>query len=368
MKLTTLRVAECRVPLPQEIRLGNTRITTRDFVCLRLETDGGIHGEALGYVRGTPLFVVLESLARRIVGASDLEMRNALMVALQDSNQPGRAALSRAYSLLDIALWDIMARTAGLPLFQILGGLRRSVGATAVAGYYLDRRTIDDVADEVARLRDEGYERVKIMLRGYDPAFDRALIERVTRQAPGRLAVDSHWSWRDINAARRDCLGLDDFGLEFIEDPFSTVDVDLIGALRRAIRTPIAAGEDIHGTRVMRNLAAEVDILRVDATTCGGITAAVEAIHHADGAGKTVFPHVFLPLHVHLAAAFPGIEGVEMIPEELGADPLEKLLRRPMPIRDGVARVDEEPGVGIALDWEAVDRYATQSATVTAET
>ena len=98
----------------------------------------------------------------------------------------------------------------------------------------------------------------------------------------------------------------DDFGLEFIEDPFSTVDIDLIGALRRAIRTSIAAGEDIHGTRVMRNLAAEVDILRVDATTCGGITAAVEAIHHADGAGKTVFPHVFLPLHLHLAAAFPG--------------------------------------------------------------
>ena len=69
MKLTALRIAECRVPLPREIRLGDTRITTRDFVCLRLETDTGIQGEALGYVRGTPLFAVLEGLAARLAGA-----------------------------------------------------------------------------------------------------------------------------------------------------------------------------------------------------------------------------------------------------------------------------------------------------------
>jgi L-alanine-DL-glutamate epimerase-like enolase superfamily enzyme len=81
-----------------------------------------------------------------------------------------------------------------------------------------------------------------------------------------------------------------------------------------------------------------------------------------------VFPHVFLPLHVQLAAAFSGVQAVEMIPEESGADPIGRLLRRPIGIRDGVAAVDEEPGVGIELNWDAIGRFAAQSETLVSET
>ena len=295
-------------------------------------------------------------------------MRNAVLSGARDSNVPGQANLSRAHSLLDIALWDVTAKRAELPLYQILGGYRRSVEATAVAGYFLDERTIDDVGEEVARLRDAGYARVKVMLRGDDISFDRALVGRVVEMAPGRLAVDAHWNWNELVSATRDCGALEEFDLEFIEDPFRAVDADLVGALRRNVRTPLAAGEDIYGSRAMLSLAAHVDVLRVDATTCGGITGAVEAITHAGGAGKPVFPHVFLPLHVQLAAAFSGVEGVEMIPEECGADPIEKLMRRPIGIHDGVASVGEEPGVGIELDWAAIGRFATRSETLTKET
>ncbi len=249
-------MAECCIPLPREIRLGVTRITTRDFVCLRLERE--------------------------------------------------------------------------------------------------DERTIDDVGQEVARLRDQGYERVKVMLGGDDAAFDQALVERITTMAPGRLAVDAHWSWSDVNRAARTCQALDDFGLGFIEDPFAAIDVGLMSPLKQGVCTPLAAGEDVFRSRAMRALAADIDVLRVDATTCGGITGALKAVSHAGGAGKMVFPHVFLPLHVHLAAALPGVDGVEMIPEESGADRIEKLLGRPLGLRDGVATVNEEPGVGVALDWEAI--------------
>jgi L-alanine-DL-glutamate epimerase-like enolase superfamily enzyme len=105
----------------------------------------------------------------------------------------------------------------------------------------------------------------------------------------------------------------------------------------------------------------------VDATTCGGVTGAIEAIHIAAAGGKTVLPHVFPPLHIHLACAFPNVEAVEIIPQESGADPLQALLRNcPAPV-DGKMSPSEEPGVGIALNWEAIEGVARRVAVISAD-
>jgi L-alanine-DL-glutamate epimerase-like enolase superfamily enzyme len=99
--------------------------------------------------------------------------------------------------------------------------------------------------------------------------------------------------------------------------------------------TPIAAGEDVYGAQTVSDLVTGIDILRVDATTMGGITGAIEAIALAAGRGRTVLPHVFWPLHVHLASAFPAVEGVEVIPATFGADPLDRLLAHMPVTKDG---------------------------------
>ncbi len=143
MRIVHIDVAECPMPLPHVIRLGTTEIRTRDFLLLRIETNAGIAGEAVGYLRGTPVFEAVGRLAPRLIGGDPL-MRGALLGGIDRSNVPGRAALTRAFSLLDIALWDVMAKTARLPLFQILGGAAREIEASAVAGYYMDRRSTDD--------------------------------------------------------------------------------------------------------------------------------------------------------------------------------------------------------------------------------
>ena len=92
------------------------------------------------------------------------------------------------------------------------------------------------------------------------------------------------------------------------------------------MKTPIAAGEDVFGANVFLDLVSGIGLLRVDATTCGGVTGALQAIAIAAATGRTVFPHVFAPLHVHLACAFPNVEAAEFIPESSGADPLSALL------------------------------------------
>ncbi len=363
MRVSRVKVADCPIPLPHIIRLGPVEIATRDYIAIRVETETGLFGEAIGYPRGTPLFEIVSQMARRILGGDAL-MRREMILGLELSNVPARAGLTRGLSLLDIALWDIGAKAAGQPLFRILGGFRKEAEATVVAGYYLDRRSISDVVDEVSRLGDSGYQRVKIMLKGNDPSFDREYAAAVTRKLPGRIAADAHWSWNTLTEAMRLCRDLDALGLNFLEDPFAASDWRLTQELRRSMTTHIAAGEDVFGVRAMSELVSGIDILRVDATTCGGVTGAIEAINVAAAAGRTVFPHVFAPLHIHLACAFPNVEAVEVIPEESGADPIDALLHDRRELNEGKIAANEEPGAGMFLNWEEIERRARRIAVI----
>ena len=360
MKITRVLIAECRIPLPHILRLGPTEITTRDFVVLRIETDSGIFGEAIGYTRGTPLFDSLEMVARRVIGLDPL-MRRALIARLENANVPGRAAFPRSYSLVDIACWDILAKKTGMPLFVLLGGLRDRAAVTGVAGYYMDLRKISDITDEVSRLFDAGFRRVKFMLKGDDPDFDRNYLDSIMEAAQGPVGADAHWSWATLTDAQRFCRDIDDHQLDFLEDPFPAADIRLTHELQKSLTTRVAAGEDVIGTRTLLELVKGIGILRVDATTCGGISAAVEAIDHAWGVGRAVLPHVWAPLHVHLACAFPNVEGVEFIAPEIGADPIEKLLTNAPRIEHGCLRPSEDPGVGITLDWPAIEKLCCRN-------
>lgn len=363
LNISKILIAECSIPLPRVLRLGAVEIRTRDYVVIRIETEGGPAGEAIGYPRGTPLFDTLNNMGRRILG-KDAQMRRRLMFDLEQSNIPARAALTRGLSLIDIALWDIACKSAAQPLFQYLGGFRASVETTQVAGYYIDQRSIAEVVDEIGHLRDEGCHRVKIMLKGNDSDFDAKYVTETVQTMPGRVAADAHWSWTTLTEARRTCRYLDSLGLDFLEDPFAASDWRLTHELRRHMVTPIAAGEDVYGAQTVSDLVTGIDILRVDATTMGGITGAIEAIALASGRGRTVLPHVFWPLHVHLASAFPTVEGVEVIPATFGADPLDRLLAHMPVTKDGRMIPDGQPGVGIHLRWDAVEQLASRHAVI----
>jgi len=363
MKISKLVIAECRIPLPNIIRLGPTQISTRDFVVLRMETDAGIFGEAIGYTRGTALFDSLEIMAHRVVGRDPL-MRRALIRWLETTNVPGQSAFSRAYSLLDIACWDVLAKKSGMPLFALLGGLRTEVPVTAVAGYYMDIRPLSDIRDEVSRYFDSGYSRVKIMLKGDDPQFDHRYLTEIANVDRGPIAADAHWSWDTLTPAQTFCRDLDEYHLDFLEDPFCAQDIQLTHQLQASIKTPIAAGEDVIGARTLLHLINGIGILRVDATTCGGITGAVEAIHHAWGAGRTVLPHVWSPIHIQLACAFSNVEGVEYIAQEVGADPIEKLLKNVPKLTCSNMRASPEPGIGVLLNWDQVEKLASRTKTI----
>ena len=362
-----IMAAECRLPLPRPITLGPVTIRTRDVVALRLVTDAGVQGDALAYTRDTPLLATLQHIAGRFLGTSPLA-RNSAVHRFGRAMTNGGSAFVRAVSMIDLALSDAAARGLDLPLFKLLGGDRRTIPAMPVAGYYQSERSHADIASEVAAHVDGGFRQVKIMLGGGDPADDRALVQAVSAVSAGRLGVDAHWSWTSLPEALATCRAIDDIGLRFIEDPFGPAKARLLGRLQSLLTTPLAAGEDSPDVESLAALTRDIGILRVDATTCGGIAAACAAITVAGLAGVEVLPHVHLPLHAQLAAACPEIRFVEFIPEAVGADPLHLLLRRQPTIVDGEVRLDDEPGVGTFLDWTAVEQYCAASFTLDAQT
>ena len=176
MKITRIIGAECKLPLPRPIRLGPVEIKTRDFVALRLETDAGISGDALGYPRGTALSASAERLAPLALGR-DVHARRGVTEDLLNAFINGRPTFVKAASLYDIALWDAAAKEVEQPLATLLGGGRTRAPVMVVAGYYPDVRPVADICDEVRRRIDEGYERIKIMIRGDDALADLTLVD-----------------------------------------------------------------------------------------------------------------------------------------------------------------------------------------------
>ena len=361
MKIAKVEAAHCPVPLPNPIRLGDIVIHTRDFVALRVITDDGIEGHAIGYPRGTSLLAMIAGLAPKLIGR-DPTMRRQIVTEIERGNVPGFHTQLRAIGLIDIALTDITAKSARLPLYKMLGGYRNVVPAMAVAGYFADTRTEEDIVAEVVALAESGYGLVKVVLSGADPRRDRAFLEKILRHLDGRaqLAVEAHWLWTTLDEAVRACGLIDDLGLAFIEDPVaSALHWQALGELQARLKTPLAAGEDALGLINFSDLLRSVSILRVDATASGGVLTAVAAIAAAQAASRRVIPHVFTGLHAHLAAAFPNIGFVETIPAASGADPIDRLLRAPPRIEKGVLALGDEAGCGIDLDWDAVRKFGS---------
>jgi L-alanine-DL-glutamate epimerase-like enolase superfamily enzyme len=350
-----LDVAVCPLEMPHPVRLGPIVYSTRDYIVLRLRTDADIEGYAIGYTRDTPVLQALQTLAPEILGR-DARMLRSIVIGLNEAHGHAWGAFVRAASLVDVALWDIAAKAAGLPLYKLVGAYRDSVPVMAVAGYYPDRRSVEEIQEEVVLRAHEGFRIIKVGLPALDPRADEAYISRLRQALDSRidLGVDAHTAWTDLAAALAACERLDPLGLAFIEDPCSAESWRLMIELQKRIRTPLAAADEVTTIEQYRHLLGAVTILRVDATVCGGFTNAMMATQLAAAAGRSVIPHVYANLHSHLAAALPSVQLVEVIPAEVGADPINRLLRSEPVIKDGVLLMDSRPGNGIDLDWEAV--------------
>ena len=344
----------CRLPLKWPVRLGTMCYPTRDYVVLKLTTEAGLVGWAIGYTRGTPLLESTKTLAgslpSRVTKPADLQDRWRSQFA------PGWSALVRAASLFDICLWDIVAKAQGRSLGNLLGGRTSALPLMAVAGYFISDRGVDAVIEEALRFADDGFSMIKVMLPGLDPRADEKLVGKIRDALPSRcaMAVDLHGMFQTLEEADTYSAWLNSCGLSFIEDPFASAHWREVAAFQARSSVPVASGEDLVGLGGFLDLLeAGIPILRVDATASGGFTSALRILDASSKGSGRIIPHVWPHFHVHLASASAQVAFLEVIPDYVGADPMWALLSEGPNIHKGVwdteACTGRDHAVGVAV-------------------
>jgi L-alanine-DL-glutamate epimerase-like enolase superfamily enzyme len=365
MHITGVRTVTCSIALPNPIVMGELRFDAREYIVVIVETDAGIAGVGFGMTRGAPVAAIVErNLAPLLIGR-DPFLTEALNARLVDRNLmiAGRGIFARALSAVDIALWDIKGQALGQPIWRLLGGARERIPVAVAGGYADPARSLDDLAAEVAGYADRGIGLIKIAADSL--ANDSARIAAASEALGdrGALAFDAHWAWRRTYDVLPVVRGWAPFGLAFIEDPFAPELTALAVELRAATGIPIALGEEAVGRWAFASLLADQqpDVLRLDATSMGGLSEAVKVVALASVRARPVFPHVFPEIHVHLAAAFSEVMAVELTMPEMGLESLYRLFGDWVLVEGGEIVAPSRPGLGLTLDEDAVARYAIGS-------
>ncbi len=362
MIITEVRATTIRIPLSSPIVLGDLHFDGREYLVVEVFTDEGVTGLGFGMTRDAPLGpIVARNVAPHVLGANPLDTE-AIWEKLYYRNLliGQRGLFMRCLSELDIALWDIKAQVAGLPLWRLVGGFRDRVPASVAGGYPRQGATLDSLGAEIAGYAAEGYPWIKIAGGSLEGDTERL---RVASSAVGTslLAYDAHWSWRTVAAVAPTVRTWDRFNLAFIEDPFTFDSRQLAVQLRERTGIPMALGEDMAGRYAFRDLIAEAppDYLRVDATIAGGISEALKICALAAAHSIPVLPHVFPEIHVHLAAALPTVMAVEVTDPRQEIDVYWKVLANPVVPAGGHVQAPTAPGLGMELDRSALDRFTT---------
>lgn len=367
MKITAVETIIVRIPYengggPRAI--AGRASATLDILLVRLDTDAGLcgWGEAFGHAVVPGTKQVLDTLVAPLLLGRDPADITALMLDLnQQLHIFGRnGPVVYALSGVDIALWDIAGKRAGLPVCQLLGGgARADLAAYASLLRYTEP---DAVARNSAAAAGRGYRHIKLHEITV-PAV------RAAREAVGpsvAIMVDTNCPWT-VAEAREMARALRPLDLHWLEEPVWPPEDHPGLAQVRAEGVPIAAGENAAGLHDFRSLfaAGAIDIAQPSVTKIGGITEAWKIAALAEAFGVRLVPHCayFGPGYLaslHLAAALPQAPVFERLYLDLEAS----LFAPYTDATDGRVRVPQAPGLGCDPDPDVLARYRDPASTV----
>ncbi|MFI7648397.1 mandelate racemase/muconate lactonizing enzyme family protein [Micromonospora sp. NPDC049460] len=340
-----------------------------ETLLVRLTTESGVSGwgEALAPVAPeVPAEVVRRLLAPTLVGADPRRVR-PLSARLRDlMRERGHLGGHQgdALAAVDIALWDLTGRLAGLPVHELLGGAFREHVPTYVSG--LPKRDDPGRAALAAEWAAKGVERIKLHL-GKGVAADLASVAAVRAAAPQvRFAVDAHWTY-DLAAAIRLARGLTAIGgVEFLEAPLAPEDLAGHADLARRTDLPVAVGEAMRHRYEflpwLRERAVglvQPDVARTGITEAMAIAELAAAHHVPTAPHHSVGLGVALAAGLHVSAAAENLSCFEYQPTT--TDVGQRILTAPLPGGPDGFAVPAGPGLGVEVDVSTVSALAEES-------
>lgn len=367
-RIISVEARTVTIPLDTPTSFSTRQVFARDYVVVRIRTEDGHEGQGFCYggSRGGSLVAsaVQILLAPVLMGKNALNVEGLWSEMYQDTLLHGRAgSVMRALSIVDVALWDRNARAAGLPLSQYLGGTgQTSVPAYASGGYYLEGKTPDKLAQEMASYVNMGFKAVKMKVGRGSLKSEEARI-RAVREAIGDdivLTLDANNAWQDLSTAIEYMKRYEPSNPYWIEEPFGPDDIENHAELAKRTRVMVATGEIEAGRWRHKELIEKraAAILQTDAAVCGGITEFRKIAATAASFGVAMCPHWFHDLHVHLVASTPNAQYVEFFADDQVLN-FRRLVDTQLAIRDGELVVPTTPGLGFRLREDMLNQYAS---------
>jgi L-alanine-DL-glutamate epimerase-like enolase superfamily enzyme len=356
-RIASLRTDLHHVPLPV-VLTDSTHGEMRYFelVTVRLVDSDGVEGIGYTYTVGAGGAGIRELIARDLApalhdaSASDTEaLWQRMWWTLHYGGRGGQAA--SAISAVDIALWDLKAKRASLPLYRLLGGFDARVPCYA-GGIDLGL-TLDELLAQTDANLARGFRAIKMKVGRPKLSEDVARVHAMRRHLGDDfpLMADANMRWgvdQAIQSARR----LSDANLVWLEEP--TIPDDVAGHARilREGGVPIATGENLHTLHEFTSFvrAQAVSFPEPDVTNCGGVTVFMKVAHLAESFNLPVTSHGAHDVTVHLLAAVPNRSYLEA--HGFG---LDRYIEAPLRIEEGVAIAPERPGHGVEFDWPALE-------------
>jgi L-alanine-DL-glutamate epimerase-like enolase superfamily enzyme len=372
MKITELQIHILRAPDKGRPHwVSHFIVPKANEILVRMRTDEGIEGIGLA-TSYTPIEAAIHAfrtgVGELVIGADPLapeqlyqKLFSLTWQRLAHEKGWSREALIRISAAVDIAVWDVIGKVAGLPLYRLFGGYRSEVPCYVTCAYYRDGKTLSELRDEMQMLKAQGHTGFKAKAGGVGLKEDMerlALVREVIGDDKD-LMVDVNRAW-DLPTAIEAARLLEPLRPRWLEEPVRWADDRReLKLLAQKTRIPLSAGESELTSYACRALLEEqaIQILQFDCTMMGGFTegrklAALCELNHVQ-----VAPHHDCFIHAHIVAGSPAGCIVESFtdPER---DPLQaELFEDPPRIAKGKLTLKEAPGLGLTLSEAALKKF-----------
>jgi galactonate dehydratase len=351
----------------------------KNWLFVKVETDEGIHGWGEAYTqsdRDRAIEIFVHEMKRYLIGRSPFAIKHFTTVMYHDFlGKRGATDPFSAISAIEHALWDIVGKASGQPVYNLLGGPCRDKIRVYANGWSegikepqaLVRRAQEVVAMGFSALKWDPFPspwRTHIDREQEQAAIDSVRIMRETLGPDVELLVEVHRRLAPINAIRV-AHAIEQYRPFWYEEPCSSNNVDALAEVRSRISIPTVTGEELYTKEAFREVFEKraVDIINPDVCNVGGILELKEIGAMAEPSFIAVSPHNYnsttigLAATVHVSATMPNFLITEYF---VNFEPMGKEICTPLLQQNGYIQIPTAPGLGVELDEEALRARAYQ--------
>ena len=352
----------------------------KNLCFVRIDTDEGIHGWGECYTqadRDVQITAHIDMLKRYLIGRDPTNIKHFMQMVYDDfAGRRGAMDLWCAVSGLEHAMWDILGKVSGQPVYKLLGGPVRSKIRVYANGWGGGGWDSADLADRASQIVESGFTALK-----FDPIpgpwrtfvskdVERQAVEnvRAVRQAVGSdvdILVEMHRRLAPMHAVKI-ARGIEEYEPFWYEEPVLAENIDALASAKQNINIPVVTGEELYTKFEFREVFEKqaADIINPDVCNVGGILELKEIAAMAEPYFVVVSPHNYnsttlgLAATVNASATMPNSLITEYFVnfEKLGKD----IATTPFEVENGYINLPESPGLGIDLDEESLAKYPYQ--------